>query len=221
MSKPVVIFGNGDFARTAEVYLTADSPHEVAAFTVHSQYLQATELRGKPVVPFETLTETHPPDRFAMLVAVGFSKVNRVRAELYQACKDRGYECISYVNSKALQWGEITVGENCFILENNVLQPFVRIGNNVVIWSGNHVGHDVQIGDHCFIASHAVISGRVTVGEYSFIGVNATIRDGVTIGPECVIGAGALILSDTEPRGVYRANPTERSKVTSDRLRGF
>ena len=83
------------------------------------------------------------------------------------------------------------------------------------------MGHDVQIGDHCFIASHAVISGRVTVGEYSFIGVNATIRDGVTINRECVIGAGALILGDTEPQGVYRATPTERSTVTSDRLRGF
>ena len=33
MAKPVVIFGTGDFARVASVYLAVDSPHEVAAFT--------------------------------------------------------------------------------------------------------------------------------------------------------------------------------------------
>lgn len=33
--KRVVIFGGGDQARTAYVYLSEDSPHEVVAFTAH------------------------------------------------------------------------------------------------------------------------------------------------------------------------------------------
>jgi sugar O-acyltransferase (sialic acid O-acetyltransferase NeuD family) len=221
MAKPVVIFGAGDFARIACVYLTKDSPHEVAAFTVHRQYLTAPELLGKPLVPFETLTESHPPDRYAMLVAMGFSKVNRVRAEIYAQCKALGYELITYVNSKAMQWGELSIGDNCFIFEGNVLQPFVKIGNNVVLWSGNHIGHDATIGDHCFVASHAVISGNVRVGPYSFIGVNATLRDGVVIAPQCVIGAGALILKDTQPEGVYKGTSAELSPVPSSRLKGL
>ena len=94
MAKPVVIFGTGDFARVASVYLAADSPHEVAAFTVHRQYLTAPTLLGKPVVPFEELARTHPPDRYAMLVATGFKGVNRNRAAIYHECKARGYELI-------------------------------------------------------------------------------------------------------------------------------
>ena len=35
MSSRVVLFGTGDFARVASVYLAEDSPHEVVAFTVH------------------------------------------------------------------------------------------------------------------------------------------------------------------------------------------
>ena len=54
-SRPVVIFGTGDFARIAEVYLRLDSPFEVVAFTVDESYLDATEINGLPVVPFETL----------------------------------------------------------------------------------------------------------------------------------------------------------------------
>jgi sugar O-acyltransferase (sialic acid O-acetyltransferase NeuD family) len=220
MKKQIVIFGTGDFARVADVYLTQDSPYEVVAFTAHADRIKADQLRGRPVLPFERLNETHPPDRYAMFVAIGFSRVNRARAGIYDQCKQRGYELITYVNSRALQWGEVEIGDNCFILENNVLQPFVRLGNDVILWSGNHIGHDATFGDHTFVASHAVISGNVVVGAYSFIGVNATIRDGVQVAPECVIGAGALIVKDTEPQGVYAGTPAEKSRVPSHRLRG-
>jgi sugar O-acyltransferase (sialic acid O-acetyltransferase NeuD family) len=219
--KKVVIFGTGDFAQVACVYLAEDSPHEVAAFTVDRERITRSELMGRAVVPFETLEATHPPGAYAMFVAVGFRKVNRARAEVYHRCKAKGYELISYVNSKAVHWGEWSLGDNCFILENNVIQPFVTIGDDVVIWSGNHIGHHVEIGDHCFIASHAVLSGGVKVRERCFIGVNATIRDRVTIGPACVVGAGALILEDTREEGVYAAPGSEAARVPSSRLRGF
>ena len=96
-----------------------------------------------------------------MFVAIGFSGVNRARREVYERCKALGYELITYVNSKADYWGELTIGDNCFVFEENVIQPIVRIGNNVILWSGNHIGHDSTIEDHVFIASHAVVSGNV------------------------------------------------------------
>lgn len=111
------------------------------------------------------------------------------------------------------------IGENCFILEDNTIQPFVTIGNNVTLWSGNHIGHHSVISDHCFIASHVVVSGGVEIGERSFIGVNATLRDHIKIGECCVIGAGAIILADAEAEGVYVGQGTERAKIPSSRLR--
>src|SRR4051812_43879074 len=112
MRKEVVLFGTGDFARIASVYLAKDSAYEVAAFTVHEAYLPGTALLGKPVVPFEQIQQSHPADRYAMFVAIGFRRVNKARAEVYQACKDKGYELISYINSRATHWGEIEVGDN-------------------------------------------------------------------------------------------------------------
>jgi sugar O-acyltransferase (sialic acid O-acetyltransferase NeuD family) len=219
--KKVVIFGTGDFARVASVYLRADSPHELAAFTANQDRIADRQLLGLDVVPFETIEQTHPPGEFNMLVAIGFKRVNKARAGIYNQCKAKGYELITYINSKVSQWGEIAVGDNCFIFENNVIQPFVRIGNDVVIWSGNHIGHDSSIGDHCFIASHAVISGNVKIGPYCFVGVNATFRDGITVGPECVIGAGAVILRDTQPGEVYAAEATPAASVPSSMLKSF
>ncbi len=218
MSKKVVIFGIGDFAQVADVYLTEDSPYEVVAFTVNQKYIEAAELSGRPVVPFERLEELYPPDEFAMLVAIGFSGVNRVRAEIYRQCKERGYQLISYVCSKATTWSDLDVGENTFVFEDNVIQPFVKIGNNVVVWSGNHIGHHVVIGDHCFITAHVVISGATVIGDHCFIGVNATIRDHITIAPSNVIGAGAIIMKDTEEEDVYIAPKTEKFGRKSSEL---
>jgi sugar O-acyltransferase (sialic acid O-acetyltransferase NeuD family) len=161
------------------------------------------------------MVESHPPERVKLLVAVGFSGLNERRREVYERCKALGYRFVTYIDPRAHQSGELEVGENTFIFEANVLQPFVRIGNNCVLWSGNHIGHDSTIGDHCFIASHVVISGNCSVGHSCFIGVNATLRDKVKVAPRCLIGAGAVILKDTEEGDVYSVRGTERRDVKS------
>jgi sugar O-acyltransferase (sialic acid O-acetyltransferase NeuD family) len=217
----VVLFGLGDFARVARVYLDEDSEHRVVAFTANEQYIESQELDGLPVVSFETLGESHPAERYAMFVAIGFSDVNRARRDVYERCKQDGYELITYINSRATYWGELTIGDNCFVFEENVIQPNVRIGNNVILWSGNHIGHDSMIEDHVFIASHAVISGNCTIGESSFVGVNATFRDGIKVAPRCVVGAGALIMRDTVEGGVYAVRGTEPLDKKSWELAGF
>jgi sugar O-acyltransferase (sialic acid O-acetyltransferase NeuD family) len=213
--RQVVIFGTGDFARTAEVYLRLDSEFDVVAYTVDAEHIREETLGALPVTPFETLDERYPPSDYAMFVAVGFSGVNRARAAVYARCKERGYELITYVSSKAVCFGELAIGDNCFVFEANVIQPNVQVGDDVILWSGNHVGHDSRIGDHCFIASHAVISGNVAIGDYCFVGVNATVRDGVTVAPECVIGAGALIMRDTERGEVYSVRGTPPAEKRS------
>src|SRR6185312_5103753 len=174
--KRAVIFGTTDFAEIAYVYLTADSEYAVDAFTVHERYIKSRTLLGVDVVPFEELETKFPASDYAIFVAIGFKRVNALRTEMYQLCKSKGYEMITYLNSKTSHWGHIEVGDNTFIFENNVIQPFVKIGNNTILWSGNHIGHHSTIGNNCFIASHAVISGHVTIGDNCFIGVNATFR---------------------------------------------
>lgn len=217
--KKVVIFGTGDFAQVAQFYLTKDSPHKVAAFTADRNYVKEKELFGLPLVPFDNIEQYYPPNKYSMFIAIAYSGVNKVRAGKYYEAKKKGYELISYVCSKSVNWGDMEIGDNCFIFENQTIQPFVKIGNNVVIWSGNHIGHHVTIGDHCFISSHVVISGRSKIEPYCFLGVNSTIRDGITIAKECVIGAGATILKDTLAKGVYPGKNAEMVMDDSSKLK--
>jgi len=199
----LVIFGAGDIARLAHYYFTRDSQHQVAAFTVDRQYRHDDAFLGLPLVDFEAVSGRYPPAEYEMFVAISYAKMNQVRAEKYSRAKELGYHLASYVSTRCSFLSDHPVGENCFILEDNTIQPFVQIGNDVTLWSGNHIGHDSVICDHVFIASHIVVSGHVTVGEYSFIGVNATLRNSITIAPHTLIGAGAVIMKDTVERGVY------------------
>jgi sugar O-acyltransferase (sialic acid O-acetyltransferase NeuD family) len=218
----LLIFGVGDFARVAERYLTRDSPYEVAAFTAHERHIPAAAtLGGIDVVAFERLTETHPPGRHAVFVAIGFSRVNQARAEVVAKVRALGYQLITYVSSQAMRSADATLGVNTFVFEANVIQPFVTIGDDVILWSGNHIGHDVTIGDHVFVASHAVISGHCTIGDYCFIGVNATLRDGITLAPRCVIGAGAVVMRDTQEGDVLAVRATPVFPKRSWELEGF
>lgn len=219
MKKPLLIFGAGEIAQIAHQYFLRDSDYEVVAFTVDAAFLTSAEFCGLPVVPFEEAAARFPPGGHEMFVALAYSRLNALRREKYLAAKAAGYRLASYISTQASVLNGGAIGENCFVFEDNTIQPFAAIGNNVTLWSGNHIGHHSTIHDHCFISSHVVISGGVEIGESCFVGVNATLRDHIKVGERCVIGAGALLLQDAEPEGVYLGHATERSKVPSTRLR--
>jgi sugar O-acyltransferase (sialic acid O-acetyltransferase NeuD family) len=214
----VVLFGTGAMAGDAYIHLTHDSPNEVAAFTVDGDHIEEDTLFDLPVVPFEDVQSIYPPDEYAMLVAVGYTRLNRLRAERYEQAKAMGYRLISYVSSKATVWPGAVIGEHCLISTDSIVSAFAKIGNNVVVGAGSLVPHYSVIGDHCFVGAGVTLSGFVTVGPYCFIGTGAVVRNNVTIARECVIGAGALILEDTEERGVYMGKQADLLPISSDRL---
>jgi sugar O-acyltransferase (sialic acid O-acetyltransferase NeuD family) len=211
----IVVIGDSAFAEVAYEYFTHDSEYQVAGFTVEKAYLKHETLFGLPVVPFESVEKTFPPDSHKAFVAITYAQLNRLRERLYLAAKRKGYSIASYISSRAFVWGNVTVGENSFIFEDNTVQPFVRIGNDVIMWSGNHIGHHSVVKDHCFIASHVVVSGFCEVGEYCFLGVNSTIANNIKIAPNCLIGAGAVILKDTEAGKVYGSKMTPPKSYSS------
>lgn len=217
--KPLLIFGAGEIAELAHFYFTRDAGATVVGFTVDAAYVKESRFCGLPVVPFEEAAATFSPAAQDMFVALSYAKINALRATKCAAARALGYRLRSYLSSKATVWPGFEPGENCFILEDNTIQPFVRIGDNVTLWSGNHIGHHAKVAANCFITSQVVISGGVEIGENAFIGVNATIRDHVKIGARSVIGAGSVVLQDVPDDGVVAAPGTELSKVPSHRLR--
>jgi len=215
----IIIFGVQDFAQLAHFYLQHDSEHEVAAFSVNQKYLPVDGLfEGLPVVSFETVEQVYPPGDFAFFAPMSPSRMNRLRESVYRQIKEKGYQLVSYISSKATVFPGMSIGDNCFILEDNTIQPFTSIGNNVVLWSGNHIGHHSIIKDHVSFTSHVVLSGHCVVEPFSFLGVNATVRDRIHIAEGTLIAMSASVTRDTEAWGVYKGNPARKGDVLSSDL---
>lgn len=211
MSK-VIIFGIQDFAELAHYYLQNDSEHEVVAFSVNQNYLpDIPEFKGLPVVAFEEIEKQFPTSEYKFFAPMSPLKMNRLRESIYNDIKAKGYELISYISSKATICHN-EIGDNCFILEDNTIQPFTKIGNNVVLWSGNHIGHHSEIEDHVTLTSHVVISGHCLIKKYSVLGVNAAIRDGITIAEATFVGMSASVTKDTEEWSMYLGVPAKKIK---------
>lgn len=201
--KKLVIFGTGDIAQIAYQYFTDDSDYKVIAFTVDKEFNTKEKFEGLPVVDFEDIEKSHPGAECHMFIALSYAQMNKLRQEKYHAAKQKGYILASYISSHCTYLSKFAPGDNCFIFEDNTIQPFVRIGNNVTLWSGNHIGHHSEIHDHNFISSHVVVSGHCIIESNCFLGVNATLGHRVRVGRESLLGAGVMITRDTEEKGVY------------------
>lgn len=209
--KKVIIFGILDTAELAHFYITNDSEYSVSAFVVDEAYLpESRTFKGLPVVAFETLLESYPPSEYLLFAPMTGSNMNRDREKVYNKGKSLGYSFYSYISSRATCFAT-SIGDNCFILEDNTIQPFVTIGNNVVLWSGNHIGHHSVIEDNVFFTSHVVLSGHCVVKNNAWFGVNATIRNDCKIGEGAFIAMSASVVKDVPEWTIVKGVPAKEA----------
>lgn len=202
-AKKLVLFGEGLYTEIVHQYFNDDTNYEVVAFTKDDDFITSDQYLGLPMVPFSEIEDLYPPNEADIHIAVSYTNLNNLRERVFHEAKAKGYTLPSYISSKSSVMSKYPIGENCFIFEDNTIQPFVQIGNNIILWSGNHIGHHSTIKDHNFVSSHVVISGQCTIESNCFIGVNSTIGHMVTVGRETLVGAGSIITKNTEPGSVY------------------
>jgi len=215
--KKIIIFGTGELAQRIFYYLK-NSEDKVVAFSANESNIDSNELLGLPVVAFENIEEKYSPEEFSMFIALAYSDMNKKRAKFFDEAKSKGYELYSYVHPSTKIWDEFEMGENCFILAENIIQPFVKIGDNVLIGSNNLISHNTVIENNCFLTSNITLGGHITVGSNSFIGLSATVNQRIKIGKECIIGAGTLITKDVNDKEVYAENSSKKLPQSSDEI---
>jgi sugar O-acyltransferase (sialic acid O-acetyltransferase NeuD family) len=212
----IVIFGTGEFAQEIFLYIEKFSKLKVVAFTIHKEFIKEEKLYEKPIIPFEEIENNYSPNKVSMIICVGFSKMNKKREKIFLEVKNKNYKLENFIHPSNYVWDELEIGENCIILENNVIRPHVKIGNDVIIENNNVISHHCIIKDHCYITSQTIIAGHVTIESNCFLGINCTIRNRIKIEKESLIGAGAVILKNTKEKEVYSANTVMLSRKSNE-----
>jgi sugar O-acyltransferase (sialic acid O-acetyltransferase NeuD family) len=206
----IVLFGAGQIAQVAKVYVDAHGPDRVVGFTVDAAYRNATTFENLPLVAWEELETRFPPNAVKLLGPLSYRRLNELRRDRHAEGTARGYAFASFIHPASHVYAE-EIGENAFILEANVIQPFVTIGKGVIMWSGNHVGHHSVIEDYCFFGGHVGLGSNVRIGERTFLGGTAGVDPGVTIGAGCLVDFHARVKNDVPPDSVVRGPESGRA----------
>lgn len=201
MKKKLIIFGIGPLAKMINFFFSRDSEYDIVAFTVDSEYIKEKTFLDKQVIEFDKIENQYSINNYEMFIAIGPSGMNKVREKKFKDAKKKGYKLASYISTKAIC--DSLTGENVFIGDMSVINPFVDLGNNILIWENSVINNNVSIEDHCYISPHSSIGTNSIIKQNSIIGTGAIIKTGINIAEKTLIGAGCYISQDTKAKGVY------------------
>jgi sugar O-acyltransferase (sialic acid O-acetyltransferase NeuD family) len=210
-----IIYGNGAMAKILYSYIRSDK--NVCGFTVDDISINnnSNSFCGLPLIPFNSVEKIFSPSEYTITIAVGFIDMNELRNKKYNEAKSKGYSIGTYVHPSVMIHDDVSIGENCIILDYVSIHPGCRIGNNTFISSNVNVGHDCIVGPSNWINGGVMIAGGCDIGQCCFFGVNSSVGHGVRIGARNFIAANTLINKDTKDDGVYVSEPGQLFRLKS------
>lgn len=214
--KRVILAGNAVTADILSCYLAGDDRYEVTGLTVDDEFVSQGGIVGLDTVALSALSQSYAPEAYSVIMAMGYSDLNRGRESMFSRLKAMGYQIETYIHPDAFVFTALPIGEGCVVLPSAVVEPHVQLGPNSMVWCNVTLAHHSRIAENCWVASGSVISGQAKVGRNSFIGVNATVVNEVTVGEYCIVGGGALITKDTKPSTVHLARSGEEVRFSSE-----
>lgn len=116
-----------------------------------------------------------------------------------------------------------TIGRNCNLNAQVLVENDVVIGNNVTIkpgvqiWDGTTLEDDVFVGPNATFTNDFIPRSKQYPSEFpktlvksgASLGANCTLLPGLTIGKNAMIGAGAVVTKDVPDFGLVVGNPAK------------
>jgi sugar O-acyltransferase (sialic acid O-acetyltransferase NeuD family) len=216
-----IIYGNGAMAKV--LYSYARRSMDIAGFTVDDHCIAdgGGSYLGLPLVPFSLVHARFPPSTHNAMIAVGFAEMNGLRARKSAQITEKSYSLASYIHESVCMHDDVTIEENCTILDHVSIHPGCKIGQGSFISSNVNVGHDCVVGAFNWINSGVAIAGGCNLGTGCFFGVNSSAAQGIRIGARNFIAANTLVNKHTGDDQVYLSEPGQLFRLKSRSFLGF
>lgn len=117
-----------------------------------------------------------------------------------------------------------TIGKNCNINYQVLIENDVIIGDNVTIKPGVQIWDGITIEDNVFIGPNVTFTNdlypkskntefelkKTLVKKGASLGANCTLLPGITIGENAMIGAGSVVTKDIPDNETWVGNPARK-----------
>ncbi|TBW56654.1 hypothetical protein EZI54_08350 [Marinobacter halodurans] len=210
----LIIYGNGHMARMMAEIVSLQ--YEVVAFTVERRLIEFPTFRDLPLVPFEDVEERYAPSRYKMLVAVGYTGMNRIRIERCALARSKGYRLANFVDRSVRLYPSTELGDNNIILEYAVIHPWSQLGCANFLSSHVNLGHGTIMGDGGWLNSGVAIGGETRIGDRSVFGMNASAAHGIDVAPETFVAANTFLAKSSEAGDVLLSDQAIRHRFKSE-----
>ena len=140
-----------------------------------------------------------------LFVAMLWNRLNADRRSVYEKLKGEGYKFVNIISPLAVVRGKL-LGDNCWIHDYVVVQPYSEIAENCMVMAFSLIGASAKIGAHCFTGAKSVVAGGCTIGEQTFVGINCTVFDDTKIGKKCILGACSVVKRNVEDYSVVKTD---------------
>lgn len=126
-------------------------------------------------------------------VSVGQIGGPGIREDLYRVLVSLGAIVASPVSPFAYVSPRSSLGLGTAVFHGAVVNAGASVGENCIINSQSLLEHDAKVGSHSHIATGARINGEASIGSRCFVGSGAVIFQGCQIPDDSVVPAGAVV----------------------------
>jgi sugar O-acyltransferase (sialic acid O-acetyltransferase NeuD family) len=209
--KKLIIYGIGRFAEYVQYVFDNDTAYSVEGFCIEKKLYDLNKWNSNlPLILLEDLLENYSTKEYSIFIAVGN---NEIRKKFFLMFNEKGFPFTNYISTQCSSWPNLRIGNNVFVDEGCVLQPFITLEDNTILFT-SQIGHHTSIGKHSLV-SGAKTGGNVKIGENCYIGLNASIKQNISIADNSIIGMGCIIEKDTELNEVYTHKGTLKRQISS------
>jgi hypothetical protein len=149
----IILAGNAITADILYSYLRGDLRYEVLGQTVDDEFLSLGGIDGLKSVGLSQVTDVFPPEQFRVIMAAGYSDLNRVRESLFKRLKGMGYVIETYVHPDARVYTAHTLGEGSVVLPAANIEPHAWVGANTMVWCNVTLAHHCNVAENCWVAA--------------------------------------------------------------------
>lgn len=102
----------------------------------------------------------------------------RARIRAFVAAREAGAVLPAIVSPHAHISRHGQIGAGTLAMHGAVVNAGATVGENCILNSQSLVEHDARIGDHCHISTGARVNGDVEIGDGCFVGSGTVLKTG-------------------------------------------
>lgn len=183
-AKQILIYGSREFSVIVRELAIACGYHCAGLIDDREQ--------GKGILgTFEEVTDSHPPDRYLVALAIGYKDL-AARWLVFKKTRDAGYQLPALIHPNADLHRSVKVGDGCLIMTGALIDLNACLEAVSVIWPGVVISHDSNVGSNSFVSPNATVCGFSKVGKHCFVGAGAIVTDHVMVPDNSFVRAGGV-----------------------------